>query len=185
MGEIDLIAAFPARFAADARVAVEVMPPPRLWNATPFEVEVDGETVAIPDRLYHVEPTPAAESGLTATQRLILDCLYTRNNDGWVRQRRLATLLDSTEPFVAPFVLKLVGEYVLEIVRTIEDAAPGPYPDFAARNPAFVGLTMARVISYWNEYYRRSYRGYRDYHDYPGYRVLRRLTGSAGNRSSV
>jgi hypothetical protein len=167
---MDLSTAFPARFADDVRAVVAIMPAARLWCDELLTVDVDGESVSFPYRIYHDEPAPAAKAGLTPTQRLLLDCLYTRNHNGWVRQRRLAAVLGSREPFVAPFVVQLAGEYVLEIVRTVADWRP--YADFAARNPAFVKRTMVRAISYWNEYYRRGYQGYRDYHDYPGYSAV-------------
>ncbi|MDR3081774.1 MAG: hypothetical protein LBV60_12755, partial [Streptomyces sp.] len=93
------------------------MPAAGLEPVHPFQVEVQGETVAIPSRIYNEEPEAGLERSLTGTQRLILHCLYSRHSDGRVRQRRLEQLVSSSEPWVVPFVVQLAGEYVLEILE--------------------------------------------------------------------
>ncbi|MFF4510495.1 hypothetical protein [Streptomyces mirabilis] len=123
----------------------------------PFEVEVQGETVAIPSRIYNEGPGANPQQPLTATQQGILHCLYTRHSDGLIRQRHLEQIVASNEPWVVPFVVQLAGEYVLEILEVISRSLPGlstpgstqrrPYGEFIARNPAFFARTERRVVS--------------------------------------
>ncbi|MGW7043285.1 hypothetical protein ACWGDT_11290 [Streptomyces avermitilis] len=55
-----LVAAFPARLADAVQSVLAVMPDARLAPAESFEVvEVQGETVAIPYRIYNEEPAAA------------------------------------------------------------------------------------------------------------------------------
>ncbi|MFE1330058.1 hypothetical protein ACFW6Y_06270, partial [Streptomyces microflavus] len=109
-----LVAAFPTRLAGDVKSVLAVMPEARIAPTMPFEVEVQGETVAIPSRIYYEEPSPDSERPpLAGTQQVILHCLYSRHSDGRVRQRHLEQIVASGEPWVVPFVVQLAGEYVL------------------------------------------------------------------------
>ncbi|MFK0149342.1 hypothetical protein ACIQUZ_30110 [Streptomyces griseus] len=170
----DLVAAFPAHLAGDVESVLAVMPEARLAPTMPFEVEVRGETVAIPSRIYNEEPSPDSERpAVTGTQQVILHCLYSRHSDGRVRQRHLEQIVASGEPWVVPFVVQLVGEYVLEIIEAIGRGLPGLavpgsaqrrlYGEFIARNPAFFARTERRVVSYWSCYYRRTYGAFGTY----------------------
>jgi len=83
-----------------------------------------------------------------------------------VRQRNLEYVVSAPQAWVAPYVVQLVGEYVVEIIEVIAAELPqltipgsqqrALYGRFAAENAAFLDLTAARVTSYWNEYYRGS-----------------------------
>ena len=98
----------------------------------------------------------------------LLDCLFTRHNDGLVRQTHLARIIWSTSPWIPCFVVPLLGEYVIEIIQLIQDNLPHinipAYTDFVRANPEFMVLTEKRVMSYWNCYYRSTKR-----EDYPGF----------------
>ncbi|WP_405721014.1 hypothetical protein OG607_09050 [Streptomyces sp. NBC_01537] len=168
-----LVAAFPTRLASDVQSVLAVMPEARLAPMMPFEVEVQGETVVIPSRIYNEEPGADLKRPLAGTQQVILHCLYSRHSDGRVRQRHLEQIVASGEPWVVPFVVQLAGEYVLEILEAIgrglpELAVPGSaqrrlYGEFIARNPAFFARTERRVVSYWSCYYRWKYGAFGTY----------------------
>ncbi|MFE9012637.1 hypothetical protein [Streptomyces cyaneofuscatus] len=168
-----LVAAFPTRLAGDVHSVLAVMPEARPAPAMPFEVEVQGETVAIPSRIYNEEPSADFEWPLAGTQQVILHCLYSRHHDGRVRQRHLEQIVASDEPWVVPFVVQLAGEYVLEIVEAIGRGLPGLtvpgsaqrrlYGEFIARNPTFFARTERRVVSYWSCYYRWKYGAFGAY----------------------
>ncbi len=168
-----LTAAFPTRLAGDVRSVLAVMPEVRLASMMSFEVEVRGETVAIPSRIYNEEPGVGSDGQLSGTQQVILHCLYSRHHDGRVRQRHLERIVASGEPWVVPFVMQLAGEYVLEIIEAIGRGLPGlavpgsaqrrAYGEFIARNPAFFARTERRVVSYWSCYYRWKYRAFGTY----------------------
>ncbi|MFJ1899731.1 MULTISPECIES: hypothetical protein [unclassified Streptomyces] len=181
-----LAAAFPSRLAGDVRSVLAVMPDARHAPMEPFDVEVEGETLAIPTRIYNEEPGADLERPLTGTQQMILHCLYSRHGDGRVRQRHLEQIVVSREPWVAPFVVQLTGEYVLEILDVIAQglvglAVPGSaqrrlYGEFIARNPAFFARTERRVVSYWSCYYRWKYAVFGTY---PGCALMEAFRAAA------
>ncbi|MGW2372250.1 hypothetical protein [Kitasatospora sp. NPDC001683] len=183
-----LPAAFPAEFAADAADVMAVVPAARHRPLGPFAVVVEGEQIAIPHRVHHDEPSPAAVAGLSPRQRQLLHCWYSRHGDGWVRQRHLARIVRSADPWVVPFVLRLVGEYVLEILVAIGDELPGllapgspgrlAYGRFIAANPAFFDRLQRQVVSYWSCYHRELYP---DFRAYPGCTALDLLRSAAAD----
>ena len=101
----------------------------------------------------------------------LLACLLTRHHSGFVRERYLPSLLSCDHPWVTPFVVSLVGEYVIEIIRLIRDDIhrldPTIYRDFLMRNPAFHKMTKERVMSYWNCYHSGESK-----EDYAGFQIL-------------
>ncbi|MCH0568318.1 hypothetical protein I3F60_03425 [Streptomyces sp. MUM 136J] len=185
-----LTMAFPAELACEAEAVVSVMPASRLLPTAPFSVVVEGQQVLIPERLYNDEPPPDAVASLSSRQRQLLHCLYSRHCDGVVRQRHLEKIVGSTDPWAVPFVVQLVGEYVLEILVVICDelrdlAAPGTcghlaYGQFIVDNPAYFARIQRRVVSYWSCYYRGTYASFRGY---PGRALLDLLRSAASDRA--
>ncbi|MEU8081617.1 hypothetical protein AB0B31_39935 [Catellatospora citrea] len=184
-----LIKAFPAELAGDAEKVLAAMPASSLPLHAPFMVVVQGQQVSIPGRIYHDEPPAEAEASLSARQRQLLHCLYSRHCDGTVRQRHIAKIVDSADPWVIPFVVQLVGEYVVEILIAIcadlrDLVAPGTtghrlaYGQFIVDNPAFFARVQRRVVSYWSCYYRSAYPTFRDY---PGCTLLDLLRAAASD----
>ncbi|MFF0159078.1 hypothetical protein ACFYRY_16315 [Streptomyces sp. NPDC005263] len=182
------MAAFPTRLAGDVQSVLAVMPDARISSVDPFEVEVRGETVTIPSRLYNEKPGADTERLLTGDQQAIFHCLYSRHSDGRVRQRHLEQIVASGEPWVAPFVVQLAGEYVLEILDVIGQgladlAVPGSaqsrlYGEFIAQNPAFFARTERRVVSYWSCYYRWKYA---EFGTYPGCALMESFRAAASD----
>src|SRR5258708_29026596 len=75
-------------------------------------VHIGNYLVYVPTRLHFVgiDPDFALDELPTGAKALL-----TRSTDGYLRQRALRTIIDLEEPWVAPFVVLLVGEYVVEI----------------------------------------------------------------------
>ncbi|MCF2530788.1 hypothetical protein [Yinghuangia soli] len=179
------VGAFPRFLADDAHAVASAMPPPEHAPAEPFVVDVQGETVAIPYRLYCDEPDAALQASFSERQAIILHCLYTRHHDGRVRQRHLAHVLPVVEPWVVPFVVQLLGEYVVQIQSAVQDGlggldTPGTpqhdvYGSVLAANREFLHLTRQRAASYWDCYYRGRY----PWEHYPGRIVLESLRAAA------
>lgn len=152
-------AAFPAELGPDVRAVTALLAPSR--SGPHWEVH---RGVRIPVRLYHGEPHADAVAALTARQRLVLHCLFSVHHDGYVRQRHAAHVTGAAEPWAVPFVVRLTGEYVLEVVadiraRLARALVPGSgarrvYGRFAAEHPEFLAVTERRAVSYWNEYHR-------------------------------
>lgn len=170
------------------REVLEVLPTPSLEPAGSFTVLVNGEPLNIPARMYNPEPQAPALRAFTANHRAVLACLYTRHHDGYVRQRHLGTILGLLDAWIPPFVVQLIGEYVVEILHDIAEGLREldvegseqrtQYGAFVVENPGFFELTAQRVISYWNAYYRYE-PPYPDRANYPGFPLVSSLRGAA------
>jgi hypothetical protein len=129
-----------------------------LIHSTSQTVTLNGELIKIPRRIYFKEPPGEKENQLMSVQRTILNCIYLRHHDGFVRQRRLEQLLHSNEYFVIPYTFQLLGEYVMEILEVLDkhinEKTIGAYTKFINENSKYWQQTESRMISYWNEYYR-------------------------------
>ena len=143
----------------------------------------DGEQVDFPYiyRLYITDELGVPENELTETQKSIYHCIFTRSCDGYVREKHAAALLDTENmPYWAvPYIFRLCGEYVLEIIEMIYKKLSvrdnSDFKRFCAKNPFTFVYYYDRMISYWNEYYRgrfpdiRVYAGYRLFTECFGY----------------
>jgi hypothetical protein len=125
-----------------------------------FTVLVQGEKLSAPYRVYY-EPRNlrSAIAGSTGNSRMLALCLGTRHWDGYIREECVRELVAVGRPWVVPFVVQLIGEYVVEIVEAaavtvISDASSAQFTEFARENPAFMATTRRRVVSYWDCYYR-------------------------------
>jgi hypothetical protein len=167
-----LLRAFPTVVHADVspaidRVPISVNPPVGLVNESNnrlwLPISFDGETLEIPARIYNSYSSTAIES-LSAASRAAAGCIYTRHHDGLVRQRALELLLGHDAAWTAPFIVQLLGEYVVEICLDVERFLSDRLPElpktahgltrFVESNRSFMALTRARATSYWAEYYR-------------------------------
>jgi hypothetical protein len=63
--------------------------------------------------------------------------------------------------------MQLLGEYVFEILQVLDkhinDKTIESYVKFIRENPKYWKQTESRMISYWNEYYRRQYSKLKTY----------------------
>lgn len=145
-------------------------------NSDAAPVNISGEVIHIPYRIYNPEPNIIAFLKLRRVSKLILACLYTRNHDGYIRLKYLRDLIHHDEIWVAPYVLQLTGEYVIEIINFIEkniNYLPiTTYEKFISENPIFIKLLKQRIISYWNCNYRTEFP---DFSNYPGFKVAEKL----------
>ena len=168
----ELADAFPSATRLNALTPLSLLSENRFSNTwSDFSLRLGNELISIPYRIYYDRPT-VQNSQLTPLQSEMLDCLFTRHHDGFVRQKCLARIISSQSAWIPCFVVPLVGEYVVEIVRVIQDNLPqlnrALYARFVRENPRFLALTEQRAMSYWNCYYRWSIkRG-----EYPGIVIL-------------
>jgi hypothetical protein len=167
-----LLNAFPGTLKKDVEIVLDILPfeviDIKLCDGKIHKVEnlihidfqtvlLEGEQLSIPNRLYFNEPELEKEQKLTNSQKAILNCIYLRHHNGYVRQSRLEKI-ESNEYWITPFTFKLLGEYVLEILevldRQLDDNKLENCKRFAIENPKYYQQTECRMISYWNEYYR-------------------------------
>lgn len=118
----------------------------------------DSKELKIPFRLYFNEPSSESEMTLNEKQQAILNCIYLRHHNGFLRQKRLEKLKGIDFYWITPFTFQLLGEYVFEILEVLDnqldDSQLENYKKYALENPKYWQQTEGRMISYWNEYYR-------------------------------
>lgn len=107
-------------------------------------------------------------------------CLGTRHYDGHIREQCVRRLLDVDEKWAAPYVVQLLGEYVIEVIQPIHERFLGGvearYLAFFKENARYCEYLECRAISYWNEHYRSRYPKHKDY---PAVKALAALRSAA------
>ena len=177
-----LLKSFPTELKSDVESVIRILPLEKndvklcegqvhkvehLVHPTELTIKVNGEQLTIPCRLYFDEPDIDSENNLTERQKVILNCIYLRHHNGYLRERRLKKLVDMTEKWIIPFTIQLLGEYVFEILEVlniqINEKTIGNYYSFVEENSKYWQQTESRMISYWNEYYRGKFPKLKEY----------------------
>ena len=158
---------FGPELSDEVEVVFERMPPSlRGLRATgsltatygPFpSMSEPGTLIEMPSRNYTEPMDEKTYRSLSDRQRIVADCWYSRNHNGYVRQRHLQQLVNVEEQFVIPYVLAALGDYVVEIVSELEAASVRwvqggswhhhHYRQFASYNVDFMGLMRQRATS--------------------------------------
>ena len=177
-----LLKSFPTELKTDVESVIKILPLKKnevklgdgqvhkvdnLIHPTELTIKLNAEKLTIPYRLYFDEPDIDSENKLTERQKVILNCIYLRHHNGYLRERRLRELIDKNEKWTIPFTIQLLGEYVFEILEVlnnqINEKTIGNYHSFIEENPKYWEQTESRMISYWNEYYRRKFPKLKEY----------------------
>ena len=171
-----LLNAFPKTLKSDVEAVLDIVPLDITLSSNTQTIQLNNELLIISYRLYVAEPDSESERKLTATQRTILNCIYLRHHDGYLRQRRLENLINEAGYWVTPFTIQLLGEYVIEIIQVLDilinDKTIDNYRQFAKENPIYWQKTAHRMISYWNEYYKWQFP---KLEEYPGRQLINRI----------
>lgn len=186
--KVKLAAAFPVEFRAQASLAATDAAKRlhQLQVGERFCVKMGRETVWIPTRLYFASDQPKLAENSDAWR--FARALQTRSNDGFERQRATQDLLVKLEPWAAPFIVALIGDYVVEILDEIDSGitlgAEQTLAAFISENPDFWNIVMQRVASYWDVYYRARRLGDHSGRveqrcEYVGFRLTKRLGSAA------
>lgn len=153
------VAAFPFGYRSAAEDAAEALKPfvDVSYRQAFVDARVFGQPVSVPNRIHFSRlELPHAED---RDQRwLAIQCLCTRSTNGYLRQRALRAIVNSTDPAAIPFIALLAGEYVVEIIDDILLALPAmdhdSYATFVRENRQLMQRIRAQATSYWNCYYR-------------------------------
>ncbi|WP_435261852.1 hypothetical protein [Tenacibaculum sp. nBUS_03] len=139
-------------------------------------INVNKEQLTIPYRLYFNEPDIDYENNLTDRQKSILNCIFLRHHNGYLREKRLKKLVHKDDKWIIPFTIQLLGEYVFEILEVlgehINEKTISDYYSFIEENPKYWQQTESRMISYWNEYYRYKFPKLQEY---LGFKIINRI----------
>jgi hypothetical protein len=152
-----LAAAFPLHQRSDVALIAEYICP-SVMSGRGLSVVVQDAPLTLPYRVQHLGDD-SLFSQLNESQALLYACIQSRHHDGHVRQRQIERLAGGSKPWVAPFLVQLCSEYVIEILQEIETCLPlldkHVYGAVLRDNPAFLALAQQRMTSYWDCYYRR------------------------------
>ncbi|MEH6942647.1 hypothetical protein V7014_12490 [Bacillus sp. JJ722] len=174
---MNLKQAFPSYLREDVGEVLEVMPNYKT-NDDYFAVKMYGGTIRIPERLYCEELPSEVISSLSDRKKKIIFCLYMRHYDGFVREKNLSRILSvpNIEKWVLPYILRLTGEYVVEILeeinRHMDIINNRTLYSFINDNPKFYMRIKSRVASYWDCHYRQKYP---NKEEYVGFRILQSI----------
>jgi hypothetical protein len=178
-----LLNAFPTDLKQDVEIVADFLLDKNLDIHPTVEQEIilNGQKLTIPGRVYFDNPNETTGSNLTSNQQTILNCIYLRHHNGFVRQQRLEKLIDNIDDyFVIPYIFQLLGEYVMEILEVadkhINDKTIENYLKFFNENPKYRHQTESRMISYWDVYYRRT--KFKRLNDYIGQQLFNRIKKS-------
>lgn len=177
-----ILKSFPTELKSDVESVIKILPLEKndvklcdgqvhnvdnLIHPTELTIKLNGEQLIIPYRLYFDEPDIESETDLTDRQKIILNCIFLRHHNGYLRERRLNNLIDKDEKWIIPFTIQLLGEYVFEILEVLDEhineKTINDYCSFTEENSKYWQQTESRMISYWNEYYRRKFPKLKEY----------------------
>lgn len=136
-------------------------------KATAWQL-IDGEHIHIPYRVYYTDTAAAWPAQFSLQQQTIYHCILSRSCDSYVREHHIKALLDMAPPHWAlPYVIKVCDEYVVEILEAVYARLSGTdtstYQALCRLNLQQFLYSHARMVSYWNEYYRWDCYRYRNY----------------------
>ena len=184
---------FPDFLLEDLEKVIEIMPlTDEIYIDSfgkPFKVEngmygeqteiklATGEIISFIYRIYFHEPSEELEDKLTETQKQILNCIYTRHHNGYIREKRLKKLFGFDHDWILPYKLQLLGEYVIEILFEIDKHLTigniQRYKQLTLNNRKYWEQTKSKMASYWNQYYR--YPNYKNFNDYIGKQIAKKI----------
>lgn len=182
-----LSSCFPKELKSDIEVAIRAIPNQTINNA--FFVTNDilrkykltTETVSLSYRLYFIDTCDEEIESLTDRQKKIIYCLYTRSNNGHLREKYINKLLDTKfEKWCLPFIVSICDDYVVEILETIYSTLRKRTNDdiktFCKQNEISIRKSYSRMVSYWNVYYRYKDK-YRKFNEYFGRKIFKECLG--------
>lgn len=159
--------AFPSYLHKDADKIADFLQQndPKSFKTIGMEVVCfNGEVLELPQRIYFGEFNT---QNLTLVQEQMLNCLYLCHCNGHLREFYLRKLLTVKEDFALPFIAKLIGDYVIEILEVLHRELPNNTRDklkvFFRKNPLYQKRIESRIASYWDCFYRNAYPNFKKY----------------------
>ena len=139
----------------------------------------DNRVIRFPYRIYYTDIPDKVIEKVSLRQQMIIHCIYSRNCDGFVRQKHMYSLLHMDyEDWAIPYIVKICDEYVIEIVEMTYDILKEQDTErikrFCSENIVPFCKSYNRMISYWNEFYRYKYT---DFQKYIGRKLFRECFG--------
>ena len=143
------------------------------------------EIIVVPNRNYYTPPYSLVNSKLTPIENEILNCIFSHNGNGYIRQRAILNMINADNYWTIPYIVRIIGEYVIEILNDIDNhfeiINKSNLTSFVRQNPEFYNRTHSRVRSYWHCYFRRQFPEIRrgisvpEKERYVGFRLLNKI----------
>lgn len=162
---------FPDELREDLGVVLSIIP--KANNHLSFALDYikyqyKDTTIKFPYRIYIKDVSDKKVNRLNEQQKMILHCIYSRSNDGYVRQKHIKALLNMDYcDWAIPYVVKVCDEYVVEILEMVYDILKDQNTDcfkrFCLNNTENFLRGYCRMVSYWNCYYRCKYSKFSEY----------------------
>lgn len=182
-----MVTGFPIEFSQDVKIVLNAIPSKTISNISSIRTDescqlklLNGDEISFPYRIYLVDEYEQLMINFTYTQKMIYHALFTRSNDGFIREKHLkAILLEDFPSWIIPYIFKLSNEYIMQILEISFELIPadriGEFKEFCELNIQYFLKSHDRMISYWNEFHRnkcylyKNYIGKKLYEDYFGY----------------
>ena len=124
--------------------------------------------IQIPYRIYYMDNSNSFINDLNSRKKMILHCIYSRSDDGFVRQNHLKSLLSMDyEDWAIPYIVKICDEYIVEILEMtyviLRQQDTECIKKFCHQNRVSFCKSYNRMISYWNEFYRNEHKNFKQY----------------------
>ncbi len=124
--------------------------------------------ITFPYRVYYTDIPDDILNHFDLEQKKILHCIFSRSDNGFVRQKHLQALLEMDFPeWVIPYIVKPCDEYVVEILEMTFNMLTGrdtkKIKEFCLENADSFCYSYERMTSYWNEFYRDKNDKFRNY----------------------
>ncbi len=134
---------------------------------------LNGEFLELPQRVYFGEFNI---QNLTLVQEQMLNCLYLCHCNGHLREHYLRKVLEVKEDFILPFIAKLFGDYVIEILEVLNHELPKDtrykLKVFFRENPSYQKRIESRIASYWDCFYRNAHPNFKKYVGYQLFQTI-------------
>lgn len=129
---------------------------------------VNKEVVQIPYRIYMNEVEDLYIEQLTNIQQKMLYCMYSRSDNGHVREKYIRKILDDEiQEWQIPFLVTVCSEYVMEILEVVYDKLKDRNNDsikeFCRNNQEILCKDYLNMMNYWNEFYQKEEVHFRRY----------------------
>ena len=168
--------AFPSYLHKDATKIADFLQQndPKSFKTIGTEVVcLNREVLELPQRVYFGEFNT---QNLTLAQEQMLNCLYLCHCNGHLREYYLRKVLEVKENFALPFIAKLFGDYVIEILEVLHHKLPNDtrnkLRDFFRENPSYQKRIESRIASYWDLFYQNIYPYLKKYVGYQLFQTI-------------
>ncbi len=141
-----------------------------------YEFNLENLLFEMPSRIYWEEHRLMEPKDLSRTLSTILACILTRHHNGYVREKYLNQIIGSDKYWTTPYLVQLLGEYVIEILDLVWDnfdrVNATHLRKFILENERYWFTTKQRIASYWDCYhrYKNQPKG-----DYVGFKLISRI----------